>query len=42
MTFEHPPTHSLAGIVRSAGEFGLASHEVWETVMARPTAYRRI
>lgn len=36
MTFEHPPPHSLAEVVQSAGEFGLASHEVWETVMATP------
>jgi hypothetical protein len=36
MTFEHPPIHSLAGIARSASEFGLSSDEVWETVMATP------
>lgn len=34
MDFEHPPAHSLAGVVKSAGAFGLSSHEVWETVMA--------
>ena len=36
MTFEHPSTRSLAAVVQSAGEFGLASHEVWEIVMATP------
>ena len=36
MNLEHSPTHSLTEVVRSAGEFGLFSHEVWEAVMATP------
>jgi hypothetical protein len=36
MAFEYSPTPELAGVVRSAGDFGLTSHEVWETVMATP------
>ena len=36
MNLEHSPTHSLTEVVRSAGEFGLFSHEVWAAVMATP------
>jgi hypothetical protein len=33
---EHTSTHSLAGILTSAVEFGLSPDAVWETVVAAP------
>jgi hypothetical protein len=32
--FEHPAANSLATIVESAAEFGLAQREIWEMVVA--------